>query len=171
MGRGPGGECCGVGDAVGWEMLRELDTRRYSLTRQDAVLLQWLLPADFQGRVQDVTEAEMSHGARHCPKTPRLSTQPHTLGQEPSAPTGPPQGASVEGTPLAWGFPGLSGTLLPHPHRQHQWDRVPHFGAAPTLPGSRGWAESVPRERRASPYRPRGCAPAGGGCAGRPPAW
>lgn len=41
------------------------------LTRQDAVLLHGLLPADLQGCVQDVAEAEVPHGARHCPKNPR----------------------------------------------------------------------------------------------------
>lgn len=49
-------------------------------TCQNTVLLQGLLPADLQGCVQDLTEAQVSHRARHCPKTPGLSTQPRTHG-------------------------------------------------------------------------------------------
>lgn len=95
------------------------DTCWWSLTRQDSVLLQRLLPADLQGRIQDVTEAEVSHGARHCPKTPRLSTHM----QEPSAPTEPPRGASGEGAPPWTGLPGA---------RQRD--------------GAGGWAGSIPWE-------------------------
>lgn len=89
------GRCCGVGKDD------RTSTCWLSLTRQDPVLLQRLLPADLQGRIQDVTEAEVSHGARHCPNTPRLST----LAQEPSAPMGPPRGRET-GLPRARGQAG-----------------------------------------------------------------
>lgn len=35
-------------------------------TRENAVFLVWFFPADFEGSVQDVCEAQMTHGAGGC---------------------------------------------------------------------------------------------------------
>lgn len=46
-------------------------------TCQDAVLLAWLLPADLQRGVQDVIEAQVSHGSRYCSQKGPPPTSAH----------------------------------------------------------------------------------------------
>lgn len=85
-----------------------------TLTCEDAILLSRLLPADLQGRVQDFTEAQVSHRTRHCtPKGPPHQctlelARGHCLQDSPRPPGAPQDGRQGRDRPV----PGVLSLVL-----------------------------------------------------------